>query len=215
MSNVRLLAVYAACQFLLFPIPIITLFWKDQIGMSLADIMVLQAIFGLAVVIFEFPSGYLADRVGYRRSILTGTTLLLAGWLLYTRRHLLDGGPGRDHPRRGQRVRVRSRSRHPLGLARRRRSRHPVHALGRKDPRRLPVGGGAQRRRGRLAVRDGATLAVLAPGAERGARLGCRRPPARSAANPRGGRPFTRGARLAHHRLRALASSPAACGHWR
>ena len=84
MKNVRLLVAYAACQFLLFPIPIITLFWKDQIGMSLADIMVLQAVFGLAVVIFEFPSGYLADRVGYRRSILVGTTLLLAGWLLYT-----------------------------------------------------------------------------------------------------------------------------------
>ena len=84
-KNVRLLVAYAACQFLLFPIPVITLFWKDQIGMSLADIMVLQAIFGLAVVIFEFPSGYLADRVGYRRSILVGTSLLLAGWLLYTR----------------------------------------------------------------------------------------------------------------------------------
>ena len=85
MKNVRLLVVYTACQFLLFPIPIITLFWKDHIGMSLADIMVLQAIFGLAVVLCEFPSGYLADRVGYRRSILVGTTLLLAGWLLYTR----------------------------------------------------------------------------------------------------------------------------------
>lgn len=85
MKNVRLLVAYTACQFLLFPIPIITLFWKDQIGMSLADIMVLQAIFGLAVVLCEFPSGYLADRVGYRRSILLGTTLLLAGWLLYTR----------------------------------------------------------------------------------------------------------------------------------
>jgi len=85
MKNVRLLVAYAACQFLLFPVPIITLFWKDQIGMSLADIMVLQAIFGLAVVLFEFPSGYLADRVGYRRSILVGTTFLLAGWLLYTR----------------------------------------------------------------------------------------------------------------------------------
>ena len=53
--------------------------------MSLADIMVLQAIFGLAVVLFEFPSGYVADRVGYRWSLLVSTTLLMAGWLLYTR----------------------------------------------------------------------------------------------------------------------------------
>ena len=85
MRNVRLLTAFAAIQFVLFPIPIITLFWKDQIGLSLTDIMLLQAIFGLAVVVFEFPSGYLADRVGYRRSLLVGTTLLMAGWLVYTR----------------------------------------------------------------------------------------------------------------------------------
>jgi MFS family permease len=85
MRNVRLLIAFAAFQFILFPIPIITLFWKDQIGMSLADIMVLQAIFGLAVVVFEFPSGYVADRVGYRWSLLVSTGLLMAGWLLYTR----------------------------------------------------------------------------------------------------------------------------------
>ncbi len=85
MTNVRLLIAFAAFQFILFPIPIITLFWKDQIGMSLTDIMTLQAIFGLSVVLLEFPSGYLADRVGYRRSLLVGTSFLMAGWLLYTR----------------------------------------------------------------------------------------------------------------------------------
>jgi MFS family permease len=85
MRNVRLLIAFAAFQFILFPIPIITLFWKDQIGMSLADIMVLQAIFGLAVVLFEFPSGYLADRVGYRWSLLVSTGFLMTGWLVYTR----------------------------------------------------------------------------------------------------------------------------------
>ena len=83
--NARLLIGFAAIQFVLFPIPIITLFWKDQIGMSLADIMILQAIFGLAVVVLEFPSGYFADRFGYRRSMLVGTTLLMMGWLVYVR----------------------------------------------------------------------------------------------------------------------------------
>jgi MFS family permease len=85
MSNVRLLVGFAAFQFLLFPIPIITLFWKDQIGLSLADVMGLQAVFGLSVALFEFPSGYLADRIGYRRCLLVGTSLLCAGWLVYTR----------------------------------------------------------------------------------------------------------------------------------
>jgi predicted MFS family arabinose efflux permease len=74
-----------ALQFALFPIPVITLYWKDQIGMSLTDIMVLQAVFGLAVVLFEFPSGYIADRAGYRRSLIAGAALSVAGWLLYAR----------------------------------------------------------------------------------------------------------------------------------
>ncbi len=85
MTNARLLIAFAAIEFVLFPIPIVTLFWKDQIGMSLTDIMILQAIFGLSVVLFQFPSGYFADRVGYRASLLVGAALLIAGWLVYTR----------------------------------------------------------------------------------------------------------------------------------
>src|SRR4051812_2333744 len=83
LRNPRLLAASAALRFALFPIPIITLFWKDQIGMSLEDIMWLQSIFGVSVVIWEFPSGYVADRIGYRRSLLIGAILTLAGWSVY------------------------------------------------------------------------------------------------------------------------------------
>ena len=85
MTNARLLIAFAAIEFVLFPIPIVTLFWKDQIGMSLTDIMILQAIFGLSIVLFQFPSGYFADRVGYRASLLVGAALLIAGWFVYTR----------------------------------------------------------------------------------------------------------------------------------
>ena len=84
-ANLRLLVALSALQFTLFPMPIITLFWTDQIGMSLTDVMVLQAVFGLAVVLCEFPSGYLADRVGYRTSLLVGAALWAAGWLAYAR----------------------------------------------------------------------------------------------------------------------------------
>ncbi len=51
--------------------------------MSITDIMVLQAVFGLAAVLCEFPSGYVADRVGYRTSLLIGAALWGAGWMLY------------------------------------------------------------------------------------------------------------------------------------
>jgi MFS family permease len=51
--------------------------------MSLADVMVLQAVFSVTVVLWEFPSGYLADRVGYRTSLLVGGVAWMAGWLAY------------------------------------------------------------------------------------------------------------------------------------
>ena len=51
--------------------------------MSITQVMVLQAVFGLAVVVCEFPSGYLADRVGYRTSLLVGGVLWTVGWLGY------------------------------------------------------------------------------------------------------------------------------------
>lgn len=79
----RLLVAFHGLQFVLFPIPIVTLFWKDQIGLSLTDIMVLQAIFGLSSVVLEFPSGYFADRIGHRAAMLAGAALWVVGWMLY------------------------------------------------------------------------------------------------------------------------------------
>ncbi len=79
----RLLVVFSGLHMVLFPVPIITLFWKDHIGMSLADIMTLQAIFALAAVLFEFPSGYVADRVGRRAALLTAAALWVIGWSAY------------------------------------------------------------------------------------------------------------------------------------
>jgi MFS family permease len=81
--NAPLLAASASLRAALFPIPVITLFWKDQIGMSLTDIMWLQAIFGATAVVCEFPSGYVADRLGYRRSLVIGACFWLAGWIAY------------------------------------------------------------------------------------------------------------------------------------
>jgi MFS family permease len=81
--NPALLTTAHALRAALFPIPVITIFWQEQIGMSLADIMILQAIFAVVIVALEFPSGYIADRLGYRLSLCLGAAFWLAGWTLY------------------------------------------------------------------------------------------------------------------------------------
>lgn len=69
---------------MLFPMAVITLFWKDQIGLSLSDILVLQAYFSATCVLFEYPSGYLSDRMGYRRALILASAMSVVGWILYT-----------------------------------------------------------------------------------------------------------------------------------
>src|SRR5262249_1160271 len=68
--NVRLLIAFAACRQTLFPIPVITLFWRHELGMSLADVRLLQAIFALAATVCEVPSGDVGGRIAYRGSLL-------------------------------------------------------------------------------------------------------------------------------------------------
>ena len=57
----------------LLPVAIVPLYWRDQLQLSMTDIFLLQALFGLAAAIFEFPGGYVADRIGYRKAMLIAT----------------------------------------------------------------------------------------------------------------------------------------------
>jgi hypothetical protein len=87
---------HAALRSALFPIPVLTLFWKDQIGMSFVEIMTLQAIFALVVVVLEFPSGYVADRIGHRAALRVGALLWAAGWIAYATGRTFAGMAGAE-----------------------------------------------------------------------------------------------------------------------
>ncbi len=83
-SNIKKLYAFSFLQMSLFPMAIITLFWKDRIGLSLAEILLLQGIFAVAMVIMEYPSGYVSDRIGYRKALNYAALLGVVGWGLYT-----------------------------------------------------------------------------------------------------------------------------------
>lgn len=82
--NIKRLYAFSFLKMSLFPMAIITLFWKDQIGLNLTQILLLQGIFAVAMVIMEYPSGYLSDRIGYRKALNYASLLGVAGWGLYT-----------------------------------------------------------------------------------------------------------------------------------
>ncbi len=83
-KNITLLNIFASLKMALLPMAIITLFWKDQIGLSLSEILLLQAIFSLATLLMEFPSGYVSDRLGYRFALNLACFFGITGWTTYT-----------------------------------------------------------------------------------------------------------------------------------
>ncbi|MFO7561602.1 MAG: MFS transporter [Enhygromyxa sp.] len=81
--NLLLLCLIRAMQMALFPMAILTVFLEREIGFGVTEIMLLQGVFGLAMVLFEFPSGYLADRLGYRRCLILAFCLWTVAWPIY------------------------------------------------------------------------------------------------------------------------------------
>ena len=87
--NPALLCAFHALQMSLFPMAILTVFYREDLGMSMTEIMLVQGGFGLAMALFEFPSGYLADRIGYRRTMVLASVMNAVGWTVYARNLML------------------------------------------------------------------------------------------------------------------------------
>ena len=63
--------------------PIIILFFQEH-GLSLTQIMTLQAIYSFSVALFEIPSGYIADLFGRKQTIALSTVFSFAGYLVFS-----------------------------------------------------------------------------------------------------------------------------------
>ena len=65
-----------------FPIPTIILFYQSK-GLSLESALILKTVLSIAIFIGEIPSGYLADKIGRKLSIIIGGILWIIAWLIY------------------------------------------------------------------------------------------------------------------------------------
>ena len=82
-ANVLKLNLFSALKMMLFPMAIITVFWQDHIGLSLAEILLVNVFFSGVNLLMEYPSGYVSDRLGYRRSLIIACMFGIAGWSVY------------------------------------------------------------------------------------------------------------------------------------
>jgi len=81
-KNIRRYYSISFLSGLLFAIPIMVLFWRDS-GLNMFQITFLQSLFAIAVVILEVPTGYIADILGRKKSIIISLFFHLIGYAVY------------------------------------------------------------------------------------------------------------------------------------
>ena len=78
----KLFAIKGALWFMII-MPIIVLFFQDN-GLNLQEIMILQACYSLSVGLMEIPSGYAADILGRRKTLILGCILAFIGFSIFS-----------------------------------------------------------------------------------------------------------------------------------
>ena len=79
--NITLYPFYQATAGAMAWLPVFFLFFSEQL--TLADVLLLEAVYYIAVVIVEVPSGYMSDLIGRRRTLLLSCLALIAAYLCF------------------------------------------------------------------------------------------------------------------------------------
>ena len=85
-SNIWKLYLFKILHGFFISIPIIVLFWQEN-GLSMFQVMILQALFAVSVIALEVPSGYFADRYGRRKSLVLASVFATLGMTGYSLGH--------------------------------------------------------------------------------------------------------------------------------
>lgn len=81
-SNLYKYYLYAAISNFVFFLPIVYVFFQKN-GLSLTQIFIVEAIFSIGLVLFEVPTGAIADFFGKKASLITGGIVWIISCLLF------------------------------------------------------------------------------------------------------------------------------------
>lgn len=89
-SNIWKLYVIKSLRSFMLAIPIIVLFFQDN-GLTMKQVFILQAMFSLAAIALEVPTGYFSDIFGRKSSIIIGGILATLGFMIYSQAYSFWG----------------------------------------------------------------------------------------------------------------------------
>lgn len=70
--------------------PIAVPFYQSH-GLNMKDIFLLKSVYSIGIVVFEIPSGYLADVWGRKKTLIAGSILCAVGFMIYCFNHVMAG----------------------------------------------------------------------------------------------------------------------------
>lgn len=82
-KNIPRLYIVKISKWFNMVMPIVVLFYQDN-DMGMEEIFVLKAIYSVAIVVMEIPSGWMADVWGRKKTLVLGSILGSAGFLIYS-----------------------------------------------------------------------------------------------------------------------------------
>lgn len=85
-ANIWKLYLIKGLRCFMLTIPILVLFFQEN-GLSMKEIFLLQALFSLAIIVLEIPSGYFSDVFDRKISIVVGGSMAFLGFSIYSQSH--------------------------------------------------------------------------------------------------------------------------------
>ncbi len=82
-SNILKLYIIKIAKWFMLFMPIVVLFYEDN-GLAMRHVFLLQSIYSVSIVILEIPSGYFADALGRKSTLVIGTIMGFLGFLTYS-----------------------------------------------------------------------------------------------------------------------------------
>lgn len=89
-GNVIKLNVIKFSKWFSLVMPVIIPFYQEN-NLSLTEIMVLKSVYSVVIVALELPSGYFADVLGRKKTLITGAFLGAIGFFVYSLTHSYIG----------------------------------------------------------------------------------------------------------------------------
>ena len=82
-SNIYKLYIIKIAKWFMLFMPFMIPFYQDN-GLDLAQISILKSIYSISIVSLEIPSGYLADILGRKKTLIIGSLLGFLGFFTYS-----------------------------------------------------------------------------------------------------------------------------------